>query len=104
MKPREEYEAMPIEDRLNYAERAVALLMGEFDKARKAAEHDSKSLRSEAAKLWREGKVTSAIASDSAAKGAERCLREMNAILFRIRSWQGHSDTPAADLPFRLEP
>jgi hypothetical protein len=87
---------------LDLALRAIGLLVGEIKKRAEACERSERTNRADAKKFFKEGHIAAALDSDKSAAGAERTARELQAILWRFKTWQGHGDTPNDQLPFPL--
>jgi len=87
---------------LDLAVRAISLLVGEIKKRAEACERSERINRADAKKLFKDGHIAAALDSDKSAAGAERAAGELRSVLWRFKTWQGHSDTPNAELPFPL--
>jgi hypothetical protein len=100
MTPAEEYAAMPIEDRLNFCERAISLMTRELTAKKTACEQARKIARADAKQHWKEGRIAAALDRDAQARADELAARSLGEVLHRFRCWQGYSDTPPDQLPF----
>ncbi len=92
----------PTTTTLDLATRAIGLLVGEIKKRAEDCERSERINRADAKKYFKDGHIAAALDSDKNAAGAERAARELRGVLVRFKSWQAHSDTPNAELPFPL--
>ena len=100
MTTRQDFDKAPVEERLNYTERAVSMLVSELSNRSFRAAKSAREFRAQAAIDYKRGNIHLALQFDSSASRAEGIRDELDAVLARFRSWQALPSTPPDQLPF----